>query len=65
MIEITIVALIFIEIYTWIKYKDLRCPALLHNIMWIVAIPFSGQFIFTRDLNSIAFGVIIIGAIVF
>lgn len=65
MIEITIIMLSLIEIYAWIAYRDLKCPAVLHNVMWIVALLFSGQFIEKQDLNILAFFIIIVGAILF
>ena len=65
MIEITIIILSLIEIYAWIAYRDLKCPAVLHNVMWIVALFFSKQFIEKQDLNILAFFIIIVGAILF
>lgn len=65
MIWITIAFLLIIEIFSWVKYHDLLCPAVLSNIMWIISIIFAIKICPKEYLNSSYFIVIIMGAIVF
>ena len=63
--KITILVLILIEAYAWMKYKDLICPAVLHNVMWIIAALFSTKYIVDGSMHFMAFFIIIIGSIIF
>lgn len=65
MIWVTIIILITIELFSWIKYRDLLCPAVLANVMWIISIIFASNICPKEYLNSFMFIFIIIGAIIF
>ncbi len=61
----TILILFIIEFLSWIKYKDLLCPAVLHNVLWIISILFLVNFEASSGIKTIAFVTIICGSILF
>ena len=62
---IVVAILLIIELYTWKKYRDFICPAVLHNIMWIVSAFFAGGLIKNVQIEMVALCVIVMGALIF
>jgi oligosaccharide repeat unit polymerase len=65
MIAFTIIVLLLIEIFAWNIYKDLLCPAVLHNIFWVISIIGTLTFGYDIILNKIALLVIVLGSLIF
>ena len=65
MIEIMIIILIVVELYACFRYRDLISPAVLHNIMWIVAGIVAITMVDDKNIENVAILVIIIGSIFF
>ncbi len=65
MISISLIVLIIITIFAYIRYRSFICPAVLHNIFWILSL--AGLLFFSESSNMriTTFLIIIIGAVAF
>ena len=65
MIWIAIFFLCIIELYAWSKYRDLICPAVIHNILWIVSLIGVVVFRLDSEVKQLPLVVICVGSIIF
>lgn len=65
MIGATIVFLIVIMIFAFLKYRDAVCPAVLHNLFWIISLLGALSMNRGNNWNSLAMMIIIAGSILF
>lgn len=65
MIWITIVFLTIIMIIAFLKYRDLVCPAVLHNLFWIISLLGALSLELGEKWNPLAMVIIVAGSILF
>lgn len=65
MLILTVIILIIIELFAWNRYRDVKSPAFLHGILWIIAL-INLQTMHGRvNLRSEVLAIFIIGEVVF
>lgn len=65
MIWFTVILLLITELISLIKYRDLKCPAVLHNMPWIVSIIGASRLYDDLKFDSYALTIICIGSVIF
>ena len=65
MIWVCIIVLIFLEAIAFLKYKDIKSPAVLHNILWIASLIGIKFIDMDYELNPGTVFIICFGAIIF
>jgi len=65
MLFVTILYLIAIEFFAWYRYRDILCPAVLHNIFWILSLAGLGLIDAAMDISIKTSFVIISGGVAF
>lgn len=65
MLDILLLILIGIELFSIYKYREPLCPAVMHNVMWIIAIYFAKPLLQNQKIEGFAAVIIVIGSVLF